>query len=143
MSDTPDDQVEDVTSRLIQTRLRELFQATSEDRPPYTEAEVARELTKRGHRITAEGIRNLLRSPRINPKATTLRALAEFFGVPAGYLLGDDEPEATSREARVMARSFDKLNPRSRRSLARIIDEFLHLEEAVRDSGSNAAGSGK
>lgn len=130
----PADQVEDVTSRLIQTRLRELFRAAGDDRPPYTEAEVARELTARGHRITAEGIRNLLRSPRINPKATTLRALAEFFNVPAGYLLGDDEPEAASRESRIMARSFEKLNPRSRRSLARVIDEFLQLEEAARDS---------
>ncbi|MEW2382592.1 hypothetical protein AB0873_10975 [Micromonospora sp. NPDC047707] len=134
MSDTPADQAEDVTSRLIQTRLRELFQAHDEDRPPYTEAEVARELTARGHRITAEGIRNLLRSPRINPKATTLRALAEFFNVPAGYLLGDDEPKTVSREARVMARSIDKLNPRSRKSLARVIDEFLHLEQAARET---------
>ncbi|MGN9812581.1 hypothetical protein ACTMSW_24910 [Micromonospora sp. BQ11] len=130
----PADQAEDVTSRLIQTRLRDLFQATGRDRPPYTEGEVARELTARGHRITAEGIRNLLRSPRINPKATTLRALAEFFDVPAGYLLGDDEPEATSREARVMARSFDELSPRSRKSLARVIDEFRQLEKAAREA---------
>ncbi|MFI7208097.1 hypothetical protein [Micromonospora aurantiaca (nom. illeg.)] len=141
MSDTPADQAEDVISRLIQTRLRELFEARDEGRPPYTEAEVARELTARGHRITAEGIRNLLKSPRINPKATTLRALAEFFNVPAGYLLGDEEPQTASREARVMARSIEKLTPRSRKSLARVIDEFLHLEQAAREIKTEPATS--
>lgn len=34
-----------------------------------------------------------------------------------------------------MARSIEKLTPRSRKSLARVIDDFLHLEEAARDSG--------
>lgn len=139
MSGTPDEQAEDIISRLVQTRLRELFQAPGQGRPSYTEAEVARELTARGHRITAEGIRNLLKSPRINPKATTLRALAEFFNVPAGYLLGDEEPQTTSREARVMARSIEKLTPRSRKSLARVIDEFLHLEQAARDTRTEPA----
>ena len=54
--------------------------------------------------------RTLARSPRINPKATTLRTLAEFFNVPAGHLLGDDEPMTASREAHVMARSIEKPN---------------------------------
>ncbi|PZG09562.1 hypothetical protein C1I95_28910 [Micromonospora craterilacus] len=131
MSETPADQVEDATSRLIQSRLRRLFDAQDEDRPPYGEAEVARELTARGHKITDAGIRNLLRAPRINPKASTLRALASFFEVPVGYLLGEDEPEPASREARVLARSFERLTPRSRRDLARIINNFLDLEEAA------------
>ncbi|MFF0150169.1 hypothetical protein [Micromonospora sp. NPDC005203] len=138
MSDTPAEQAEDATSRLIQSRLRELFEARGEDRPPYTETEVARELKQRGYPITPEGIRVLLRSPKINPKATTLVALAEFFSVPAGYLLGDDDVELTSREARVMARSFDKLLPRTRKSLARVIDEFMRLEEAARDKDPEA-----
>ncbi|MEU1605981.1 hypothetical protein [Micromonospora matsumotoense] len=139
MSESPAETSEDVTSRLIQTRLRELFEARDEDRPPYTEAEVSRALTARGHKITTEGIRNLLRSARINPKATTLRALAEFFNVPAGYLLGDDEQETTSRQARVMARSFDELTPRTRKSLARVIHEFLQVEKAARDGASDPA----
>ncbi|MEV0005962.1 hypothetical protein AB0H28_27255 [Micromonospora sp. NPDC050980] len=127
----PADQVDEATSRLIQTRLRELFAADDEDRPPYTEVEVARVLTARGHRISVEGIRKLLQAPRINPKATTLCALADFFGVPKGYLLGDDEPEPTSQMARVMARSFDELSPRSRTTFARLIDEMRELEKAA------------
>ncbi|GIJ08391.1 hypothetical protein ACFFMR_29400 [Micromonospora andamanensis] len=145
MSETPADQAEDTTSTLIQSRLRRLFDAQDEDRPPYTEAEVARELTARGHPITDAGIRNLLRAPRINPKASTLRALASFFQVPVGYLLGEDEPDLASREARVLARSFERLTPRSRRNLARVINNFLELEEAAkaaRDSGSDTTQPG-
>ncbi|MBU8857792.1 MULTISPECIES: hypothetical protein [unclassified Micromonospora] len=132
MSEKPGEAAEDITSRLIQTRLRELFEARDEARPPYTETEVARALTARGHKITAEGIRNLLRAERVNPKATTLRALAEFFKVPAGHLLGDDEHETASRQAKVMARSFDELSPQSRASLARVIREFLKVDKAAR-----------
>ncbi|MGC4885779.1 hypothetical protein [Micromonospora sp. DT227] len=132
MSEKPGETAEDLTSRLIQTRLRALFDARDEARAPYTETEVARALTASGHKITAEGIRNLLRSERINPKATTLRALAQFFKVPAGHLLGDDEGETASRQAKVMARSFDELSPRSRASLARVIHEFLQVDKAAR-----------
>ena len=61
-----------------------------------------------------------------------MRALAEFFEVPAGHLLGDDEHET----AKVMARSFDELSPRSRASLARVIHEFLKVDKAARgDTG--------
>ncbi|MDG4803596.1 hypothetical protein [Micromonospora sp. WMMD980] len=136
MADQADDRAEQVASRVIQARLRELFEERYRGTPPYTE--IAREMATRGHRVTAEGLRKLLVAPRINPTATTLRALAAFFGVPAGYLLGDDEPDTASREARVMARSFDRLQtPGARRSLAKIIDEFLQLEEAARDNGSD------
>ncbi|MEU2612611.1 hypothetical protein ABZ570_13695 [Micromonospora sp. NPDC007271] len=139
MNDTPVDQAEAEASHLIQTRLLALFEAANEDRAPYTETEVARRLNERGHRITAEGIRNLLRSPRINPKASTLRALAEFFDVPAGYLLGDqDEPEEQSREVRVMARSIAKLSPASQQSIAKIIENLVDLEESAREGGRNS-----
>ncbi|MEU1232557.1 hypothetical protein [Micromonospora aurantiaca] len=137
MKDTPADQAEAAASHLIQTRLRTLFEASTEGRPPYTEAEVARELTKAGHRITAEGIRNLLRAPRINPKASTLRALAQFFDVPAGYLLGDqEEPEEHSRRVRVMARSITKLSPAAQDGIAVIIDNLLQVEETARGGDS-------
>jgi transcriptional regulator with XRE-family HTH domain len=138
MKDMPADQAEAAASHLIQMRLRTLFEASTEGRPPYTEAEVARELTKAGHRITTEGIRNLLRAPRINPKASTLRALAQFFDVPAGYLLGDqEEPEEHSRRVRVMARSITKLSPAAQDGIAVIIENLLQVEETVRGGDSN------
>ncbi|MEU8376129.1 hypothetical protein AB0C22_23820 [Micromonospora sp. NPDC048894] len=134
MTDNPADQAEDHASALIQTRLRSLFEGSQDGRAPYTEAEVARALTQAGHRITAEGIRNLLRAPRINPKASTLRALAQFFDVPAGYLLGDqEEPEEHSRRVRVMARSITKLSPAAQEGIATIIDNLLRVEEAARE----------
>lgn len=86
----------------------------------------------------AEGIRNLLRAPRINPKASTLRALAQFFDVPAGYLLGDqEEPEEQSRRVRVMARSITKLSPAAQEGIAVIIDNLLRVEEAARKNSSD------
>ncbi|MFI7645188.1 hypothetical protein ACIBTZ_03770 [Micromonospora sp. NPDC049460] len=134
MTDKPTDQAEAAASALTQARLRALFDAKGEGRPPYTEAEVARALTKAGHRITPEGIRNLLRGPRINPKASTLRALAQFFDVPAGYLLGDqEEPEEQNRRVRVMARAITKLSPAAQEGIAVIIDNLLRVEEAARE----------
>ncbi|WP_434740765.1 hypothetical protein [Micromonospora sp. SH-82] len=136
MTDTPANEAEDHASALIQTRLRTLFDADREGRGPYTETEVARALTQAGHRITAEGIRNLLRNPRINPKASTLRALAQFFDVPAGYLLGDQtEDEEHNRRVRVMARSITQLSPAAQDGIATIIDNLLQVEKAARAGG--------
>ncbi|MFF0721839.1 hypothetical protein ACIBMZ_29265 [Micromonospora sp. NPDC049900] len=118
---------------LLHTRLRELFNNAPEGRGPYTETEVAKALTAAGDRITAEGIKSLLRSPNPNPKAKTLQALAKFFGVPAGYLLGDqDDANEQSRDVRVMTRSITRLSPASRAGLAEIIDNLLRVEEAAR-----------
>ncbi|MFI6163975.1 hypothetical protein ACIA59_28990 [Micromonospora haikouensis] len=133
MTDEPGSTADAAASELIQTRLRRLFATAPDGRGPYTEAEVARELTKAGHRITAEGLRNLLRSPRINPKASTLRALAQFFDVPAGYLLGDQEtPTEHSPRVRVMARSLNQLSPAAQEGIAVIIDNLLRVEAAAR-----------
>lgn len=134
MTDEPGSTADDAASELIQSRLRKLFATAPGDRGPYTEAEVARELTKAGHRITAEGLRNLLRGPRVNPKASTLRALALFFDVPAGYLLGDQEtPTEHSPRVRVMARSLNQLSPAAQEGIAVIIDNLLRVEAAARE----------
>jgi hypothetical protein len=37
-----------------------------------------------------------------------------------------------------MARSFEQLLPRTRRSLAQVIDEFMRLEETARDNGPDS-----
>lgn len=133
MSDMPGGTDDAAASELIQSRLRHLFENPSNGRRPYTEAEVARELTNAGHRITSEGLRKLLRSPRINPKASTLRALAQFFGVPAGYLLGDQEtPTEHNPRINVMARSLTRLSPAAQEGIAVIIDNLLRVEEAAR-----------
>lgn len=137
MKDTPADQTEAATSSLIQSRLRALFAASPPGRPPYTEHEVAVALTKAGHKITANGIRHLLKAERINPKASTLRGLAEFFHVPVGYLLdGSEQPEEPNPRIRVMTRSITKLSPAAQDGLQVIIENLLRVEEAARNSDS-------
>ncbi|MFY1595997.1 hypothetical protein [Micromonospora sp. WMMD737] len=133
MQDTPADQTEAATSDLIQGRLRALFAASPPGRPPYTEHEVAVALTEAGHKITANGIRHLLKAERVNPKASTIRGLAEFFNVPVGYLLGGSEqPEEPDPRVRVMTRSIGKLSPAAQDGLQVIIDNLLRVEEAAR-----------
>ncbi|KAB1139352.1 hypothetical protein F6X68_23825 [Micromonospora sp. AMSO12t] len=137
MKDTPADQTEAATSDLIQGRLRALFAASPPGRPPYTEHEVAVALTKAGHKITANGIRHLLKAERINPKASTLRGLAEFFNVPVGYLLGDSrQPEDPNPQIRLMTRSITKLSPAAQDGLQMIIDNLLRVEEGARRTDS-------
>lgn len=141
MSEAPSDQAEQALTRLIQARLDELFEARDEDRPRYTDAEVARELTKRGYTMTRAGISSLRRAERINPKATTLRALADFFNVSVGYLLGEDEATETSPEGRRMYRSFEKIkSPGARRSFVRMVEEFLLAQEDDHGSASSTGG---
>lgn len=135
MQDTPADQTEAATSDLIQGRLRALFAASPPGRPPYTEHEVAAALTKAGHKITANGIRHLLKAERVNPKASTIRGLAEFFNVPVGYLLGGSEqPEEPDPRIRVMTRSITKLSPAAQDGLQVIIENLLRVEETARAS---------
>ncbi|SCL73662.1 hypothetical protein [Micromonospora peucetia] len=137
MEDRPADQTEAATSELIQSRLRALFAASPPGRAPYTEHEVAVALTKAGHKITANGIRHLLKAPRINPKASTVRGLAKFFNVPVGYLLGDSkQPEDPNPRVRVMTRSITKLSPAAQDGLQVIIDNLLRVEEDARGGES-------
>ncbi|WP_433531208.1 hypothetical protein ACQPYA_03615 [Micromonospora sp. CA-263727] len=118
---------------LLATRLRELFQTAPPGRGPYTEKEVASALTDSGHRISAEGIKRLLRSPNPNPTTKTLQALATFFDVTVGYLLGDEDELAEKfREVRVLARSMLRLTPATRAGIATIINDLLRTEEAAR-----------
>lgn len=128
-----------ITSRLIQTRLRELFEARDEDRPPYTEAEVSRALTARGHKITTEGISNLLRSARITPKATTRRRPRRVLQrsrrlPPRRRRTRNDQPTGTSH-GQILRRT----HPQDEEKLVRVIHEFLQAEKVTRDSANDVA----
>ncbi|MDG4795001.1 hypothetical protein [Micromonospora sp. WMMD1082] len=136
MASTPADHADDHTSQVIQSRLlviqsrlEYLFSGEREGAEPYTESEVARALIARGYPITEGGLRNLRRGEKINPKATTLIGLAEHFGVPPGFLLGEgDEPTLKAREARVLARTIQDLSPENRRKIAATIRDYQELE---------------
>ncbi|MEU7611154.1 hypothetical protein [Micromonospora sp. NPDC049204] len=119
---------------LISERLQELY---VKHRPNhvYTDAEVADALKAKGLRISAENIRKLRIGTHDNPTASTLTALAEFFGVGAGYFL---DPAPVSAKVQVMTRSIEQLSDGAREGIDAIIQSTLRMEQAARESAQLA-----
>ena len=77
--------------RTLQDRLNYLFQTVRKPgEGPYSYRKVAEAIKQdQGVLITAQYINQIARGERGNPGIVQLRALAAFFGVTAGYLLGE------------------------------------------------------
>ncbi|MBM0201959.1 hypothetical protein JNW90_01660 [Micromonospora sp. STR1s_5] len=107
-----------------------------DDRGPYTDAEVARALAAKGHRISEETLRRLRTAEHSNPTASTLTALAEFFGVNPGHFLDPSHDDAVVHDPRVqvMMRSIKDLSPEGREGIAAIIQNVLKMERAAQDN---------
>ncbi|GAA3185678.1 hypothetical protein GCM10017688_46180 [Streptomyces ramulosus] len=124
-------------------RLGRLFTHMHPPGAPYTNAHVAEEISGDpeqygGVRLTEQYLSMLRNGRRSNPSPDVLRALAKFFGVPAGYLLGDlSQPQAerVEEEVRFLAAMRDQrvraialrsvgLPPDVQESLTTIIDQF-------------------
>ncbi|MFE5536916.1 helix-turn-helix domain-containing protein [Streptomyces sp. NPDC056519] len=71
-------------------------------RGPYTYAEVAegirRASTGEGRGVTASAVQQLRTGTKRNPTRHTIKALADFFGVPAGYFVDRAAAERTRAE---------------------------------------------
>ena len=120
-------------------------------RRPYSMDEVAAAVAEKGYEHLSAGyIWALRRGQRDNPTIKTVEALADFFGVPAGYFLDNDDELvsrvdsqlgllAKIREAGVegLAMRASELNPESREAVARMIDAMANMIDAV--AGSDAA----
>ncbi|WP_242587803.1 helix-turn-helix transcriptional regulator [Streptomyces sp. MST-110588] len=110
---------------------------------PYTNAHVAQEITRGteeygGARVTEQYLSMLRNGRRTNPSPELLRALAKFFAVPVGYLLGDlpqSQAERVEEEVRFLAAMRDQrvraialrsvgLPPEVQDSLTTIISQF-------------------
>lgn len=79
-----------------------------QERGPYTYAEVAHGIRKTsGVEISASAIQQLRTGKNTNPKMQTIRALATFFGVPAGYFFDEQVAEQTRSEIQVVAAMRD------------------------------------
>ncbi|MDK1475263.1 helix-turn-helix transcriptional regulator [Streptomyces sp. 549] len=83
-------------------RLNRLFAHMHPKGAPWTNARVAEEICRRreefgGVTLTEQYLSMLRTGKRANPSPDVLRVLARFFGVPAGYLLGDLSPEQAER----------------------------------------------
>src|SRR5690348_1018586 len=75
-------------------RLNYLFSNMHPPGFPYTNAHVAEQISRKadefgGVTLTEQYLSMLRNAKRANPRPDILRALAKFFAVPVGYLLGD------------------------------------------------------
>lgn len=124
-------------------RLSYLFENMHPPGSPYTNAHVAEEISRGaeeygGVSLSEQYLSMLRNGKRANPSPELLRALAKFFGVPVGYLLGDLSPSqaerveeevqflAAMRDQRVRAIALRSvgLPPEVQDSLTTIIGQF-------------------
>ncbi|ARF58638.1 helix-turn-helix domain-containing protein [Streptomyces gilvosporeus] len=130
-------------SGALAERLNHLFAHMHPAGAPYTNAFVAEEISRRtaeygGAKVTEQYLSMLRNGRRANPSPELLRALAKFFAVPVGYLLGDlSQPQvarveeevrflAAMRDQRVRAIALRSvgLPPEVQESLTTIICQF-------------------
>lgn len=117
------------------------------DRGPYTYAEVSQGIRDTSNvTISASAIQQLRTGKNSNPKMETVRALASFFGVPAGYFFEEEVAERTRAEIEVVAAMRDQevrrvalrangLSTSSLQMLNAVIDQARRLEGMPDDSG--------
>jgi hypothetical protein len=84
----------------MQDRLNYLFETVRPaGKPRYSVREVAESIKRdQGFDISAAYINYICTGERENPGVRQVRALARFFGVPAGFLLGDGDQGHVARE---------------------------------------------
>lgn len=112
-------------------------------RGPYTYAEVAQAIQEasgdEGRGISASAIQQLRSGQKKNPTRHTIKALADFFGVPAGYFFDDEVAERTKAEIQLAAAMRDEdvrrvalrasgLSPASLHMLTTVIEQARTLE---------------
>jgi len=77
------------------------------NRGPYSLREVAEAVTADGEDISPQYIAFLKTGQRDNPTVKTITALAKFFGVPPGYLLGDGDTAKVTDELQRLSAARD------------------------------------
>jgi transcriptional regulator with XRE-family HTH domain len=130
-------------TRTFAERLDHLFREVHpSNRGPYTYAEVAqgiREMSGDEVAISASAIQQLRTGVKSNPKMQTIKALADFFGVPAGYFFDDEVAERSHAEIRVLVAMRDQgvrrvalrangLSTASLQMLSTVIEQARRLE---------------
>ncbi|MER5613915.1 Secondary metabolite protein [Streptomyces sp. NPDC002215] len=109
-------------------------------RGSYTYAEVSQGIRETsGVAVSASAIQQLRTGTNTNPKMQTIRALAAFFGVNAGYFFDEEEAERQRAEIKVVAAMRDQdvrrvalrangLSTSSLHMLNTVIDQARRLE---------------
>ncbi|MFI1261062.1 MULTISPECIES: helix-turn-helix domain-containing protein [Streptomyces] len=117
-------------------------------RGPYTYAEVAEGIRQasvgEGRGVTASAIQQLRTGAKRNPTRHTIKALADFFGVPAGYFFDGAAAERTKAEIGLLAAMRDQdvrrvalrangLSVDSLNMLSTVIEQARKLEGLAND----------
>jgi ESX-1-secreted protein regulator len=145
----------------LAARLNYLFANMHPPGSPYTNAHVAEEISRNtdeygGVTLTEQYLSMLRNAKRANPSPDVLRALAKFFAVPVGYLLGDlseSQAERVEEEVQFLVAMRDQrvraialrsvgLPPEVQDSLSDIICQFrrqMNLPADPPDAGGEAA----
>ncbi|MET8679676.1 helix-turn-helix transcriptional regulator [Streptomyces sp. NPDC004647] len=141
-------------------RLNYLFAHMHPPGAPYTNAYVADEISRGtdaygGVSLTEQYLSMLRNAKRANPSPDVLRALAKFFAVPVGYLMGDlsaSQAERVEEEVQFLVAMRDQrvraialrsvgLPPEVQDSLTAIISQFrqqMNLPADPPDPGGEA-----
>jgi transcriptional regulator with XRE-family HTH domain len=134
--------VESADESALAARLNKLFEVMRRpNTPPLSNAAAAAAITeKTGVSISPAYLWQLRNGIKDNPTVAHLRAIAEFFGLPASYLIdGDPDPNIDAqlnllqalrdRGIRDLALRASGLTPQALGSLAAMIDHVRKLEQ--------------
>ncbi|RJQ75379.1 XRE family transcriptional regulator [Pseudonocardiaceae bacterium YIM PH 21723] len=131
-------------------RINYLFDTIRDGRlmRPYTNGEVAKAIAAKGGSISENYLWMLRNGTKDNPTYKHLQAIADFFGVPAGYFF-DDAVESRLRDQlatlkaatgsgdiRLMARRAGELSAESRQKIVDMVEMVYKLEKGNDDAGS-------
>lgn len=125
----------------LAARLNKLFEVMHKpSAPPLSNAAAAAAITeKTGVPISPAYLWQLRNGVKTNPTVAHLRAIAEFFGLPASYLIDSEADPAVDAQlnllqalrdngVRDLATRASGLTPQALNSLAMIIDHLRELE---------------
>ena len=103
-----------------------------ENRGPYTYTEVERGIRESsGIALSGSAIQQLRTGAKPNPTMRTIKALADFFGVPAGYFFDEEVAEQTRAQIRVATAMRDKRVRRVALRANGLSTESLNILEVV------------
>ena len=136
-----DDAVKGAATGDLGARLNKLFEVMHRpSAPPLTNAAAAAAITeKTGVSISPPYLWQLRNGVKDNPTVSHLRAIAEFFGVPASYLIDrDPDPQIDAQlnllqalrdsGVRDLAMRASGLTPQALNSVALILDRVREIE---------------
>lgn len=136
--------------RTVAEKLDHLFRTVRGSRGEYSLEEVAAGIRDRGGpTISASYIWQLRKGVKDNPTKRHMEALADFFGIPAGYFFDDAAAEQVESELALLAAMRDAgvhrvalrasgLSAESLAALAEMIDRVRTLEGLPDDSSGKA-----